>query len=152
MRKYFAAVIAASFVAAPVFAGALTLQLDNLKGSPEAIAKNAVVAAHITACRSPEKTIVTATAEGIANGKRQTIPLKVIKLSEPGAFAVTREWPREGAWTVKMIATNPDYANYATGIVVPIREDGAQLSAAKVFYHAPSEDDVNSVLKQTTLE
>jgi len=140
-------ILALAFAAAPVFAGALTLQVDDAKPTP-----NAVVAVHITACHSPEKTTVTAFAEGILNGQRQTIPLKVIPLAQPGAFAVSQQWPREGVWAVKMIATNPDYKNYATAIVVPVDKDGAERAAAKVFYHAPSADEVEAVLKQNTLD
>jgi hypothetical protein len=145
-------IIAAACAALPLFAGALTLQVDDLNSSPEALAKNAVVLAHITACRSPEKTIVAATAEGIADGRRHSIPLKVVSLSVPGAFAVTRQWPRQGRWTITMIATNPDYKDYATSVVVPVQKGVATPEAAKVFYHAPSADEVNSVLKQSTLE
>ncbi len=152
MRKFFYASLAATFVTVPVFAGALTLQIDDAKANPEAMAQHAVVVAHITACHSPEMTMVTATAEGIANGKRQTVPLKVIKLSEPGAFAVSHEWPQDGRWIVKMIATNPEYKNYTTGIVVPIRKDGPSRASTKVFYHAPSPDEVNLILQQITLE
>jgi hypothetical protein len=152
MQRLLTAFLAACIAAAPVLAGALTLQVDDPKTNPEAIAKHAVVAAHITACHSPEKTSVTATAEGIVDGQRRSIPLKVIRLSEPGAFAVTHEWPREGKWTVKMIATNPDYKDYATSIVVPVGKDAVDPAAAKVFYHAASADEVGMVLKQATLE
>jgi hypothetical protein len=152
MRRLLITLLAAGFAAVPVFAGALTLQADDPRTNPEAMTKNAIVTAHITACHSPEKTAVTATAEGIVNGKRQTIPLKVIRLSEPGAFAVAQEWPREGTWTVKMIATNPDYKDYATSIVVPVGRNAASPASAKVFYHAATADEVGSVLKQATLE
>jgi hypothetical protein len=152
MRSLLSKCFVAAFAAIPIFAGALTLQLDDPATSREAMAKNAIVAAHITACHSPEKTVVTATAEGIVEGKRQTIPLKVIHLSEPGAFAVAREWPRDGVWTVTMIATNPDCKDYATSVVVPIGGNAANRASAKVFYHAPSADEVDAVLKQATLE
>ncbi|HZL56403.1 MAG TPA: hypothetical protein VFC21_04950 [Bryobacteraceae bacterium] len=151
MRNTLNLLVTATFLAVPVFAGALTLQVDDLKSNPEAVAKNAAVVAHITACRSPEKTAVTATAEGIVNGKRQTLPLRVVNLSEPGAFAVTHEWPRESIWTVKMIATNPDYKDFATSVVIPIQNDMARPATSRVFYHAPAAEEVNSVLKQATL-
>lgn len=152
MRRFLVAVLAAGFVAAPVFAGALTLQADDPTASPEAIAKQAIVVAHTTACVSPEKTVITATAEGIVDGKRISMPLKVIRLSQAGSFAVTRQWPTAGAWVVKMVATNPDYKNYATSIVVPAEAGVAARARAKVFYHAPSEDDIESVLGHATLE
>jgi hypothetical protein len=152
MRSFLTAVLATAFAAIPVFAGALTLQTDDPASNPEAVAKHAVFAAHITACHSPEKTIVTATAEGIVNGKRVTTPLTVIRLSEPGAFAVTRQWPQTGTWVVKMIATNPDYKDYATSIVAPADSGPANRAKAKVFYHAPSADEINSVLQPSTFE
>lgn len=152
MRRLLAALLAAGFVAAPVFAGALILQVDDPAANPEATAQNAIVAAHITACHSPQKTTVTATAEGIVDGRRQTVPLKVIRLSEPGAFAVARKWPREGTWAVKMIATNPDYKDYATSIVVPVARNAASRMPAKVFTHAASADEVGTILRQATLE
>lgn len=135
MRKTLISLIAAGFVALPAFAGALTLQVDELASNKEAIAKKAAVVAHTTACHSPEKTTITATAEGIVNGKPQIIPLKVIHLSEPGFYAVAQEWPREGLWTVKMVASNPEYRNYASGVAVPVQNGSVQISNAKVFHY-----------------
>jgi hypothetical protein len=150
MRNFRTLLLTAAFAALPIFAGGLTLQVDKPSSNREAMAKNAIVAAHITACHSPEKTLVTATAEGIVNGQRQTIPLKVIPLSQPGSFVIARQWPSNGEWAVKMIATNPDYKNYATSLVVPIKGNTANGASSKVFYRAASEDEVNSVLN--TLE
>ena len=152
MKELLTTLLAAAFVAASAFAGALTLQVDDPRNDREAMAKKAIVAAHITACQSPEKTTVTATAEGIVNGKRQTIPLSIVRLSTPGAFGVVHEWPSEGIWTVRMVATNPDYKDYATSVVVPVVKDVAKPALARVFYHAASATEVDSVLKQATLE
>ena len=146
------AVLASALLAAPLFAGALTLEVADPNANPDAQAKHAAVMVRTTACNSPEKTSVIATAEGIVAGKRQTIPLQVIALSAPGVFAVTRRWPREGVWTVRFVATNPDYKNYATGVVVPMRDGVYNAAAAKHFYHVPTDDEVSSVLKQATVE
>jgi hypothetical protein len=151
-RNALLAATLAVLVAVPVFAGALTLEVSNANSSPEAQSKNAVAVARITACQSPEKTVVTATAEGIVEGKRTSMPLKVLALLAPGTFAVTHEWPAEGIWTVRFEATNPDYRNYATGVVVPVHKDGIHRAEAKPVYHATTEQDVNSALKQATLE
>jgi hypothetical protein len=117
-------------LAAPLFAGALVLQIGNPSANPEALARHAVLVARMSACRSPEKTTVTATAEGTVNGTRRTIPLKILPLSTAGTFAVTREWPAEGSWVVRMVATNPDYKNYAPTVLVPF--DNGQLRWAGV--------------------
>jgi hypothetical protein len=133
-------------LAVPLFAGALLLEVGNPSSNPEALSNHAVLVARITACHSPEKTTVSATAEGVVDGKRQSIPLKVISLSTAGTFAVTREWPEQGTWAIKMVATNPDYKDYATSVVVPVHKDEVQLSVAKYYFHAPSNAEVSLAL------
>lgn len=146
MNSLWKPLFALSTLAIPLFAGALLLEVGNPSANPEALRNHAVLVARITACHSPEKTTVSATAEGIVNGVRQSIPLKVISLSTAGTFAVTRQWPEQGTWAVKMVATNPEYKDYATSVVVPLRNDSAQLSAAKHYFHAASDAEVSLAL------
>jgi hypothetical protein len=133
-------------MAAPLFAGALLLEVGNAASNPEALQSHAVLVARITACHSPGKTTVSATAEGVSGGVRQSIPLKVIPLSTAGTFAVTREWPEGGTWAIKMVATNPDYKDYATSVVVPVHNDSVQLSAVKHYFRAPTDAEVSLAL------
>lgn len=133
-------------MAGSMWAGALRLEVGNPSANPEAAAKHAVLVARITACQSPEKTTITATAEGIVDGSRRTVPLSLVPLSTPGTFAVVRQWPAGGRWAVKMTATNPDYKNYATGVVVLTQKDGFDWAGVKHFYHAPTDAEVDAVL------
>lgn len=135
-----------SIVALPVWAGALLLEVGNPAANPEAMKNHAVLVAHITACHSPGQTSVTASAEGVVNGIRKSIPLKVIPLSTAGTFAVTREWPEQGTWAIQLVATNPEYRDYATSVLVPIRSDSVQLAAAKHYYHRPTAAEVSLAL------
>jgi hypothetical protein len=146
MRGVWKSMLALSILAAPLFAGALWLEVGNPATNQEALLQHAVLVAWTTACHSPEKTTVIATAEGVVNGMRKSIPLRVISLSVPGTFAVTREWPNGGIWAIKMVATNPEYKDYATSAVVPIRNSAAQLEAAKRYYHAPTETELSMSL------
>ncbi len=107
-------------LAAPLFAGSLALEIGNPSANPEAMAKHAVLVARMTACTSPEKTIVAATAEGIVDGVLKSIPLKIVALPTVGTYAVAREWPAQGNWAVRMIATNPDYKDYTASVLVPV--------------------------------
>ena len=145
MRTFWKTLLAVS-IATPIFAGALTLEIGNPANSPEAKAKHVVLLARITACHSPEKTDITATAEGLVDGSRKSIPLTVIRLSTPGTFGVAREWPDQGVWAVQMIATNPDYKNYATGILAPVERDFIRWAAVKHYFHAPAAAEIGSVL------
>lgn len=139
--------LALSLVAAPVFAGALALEVGNPAANTEAQSKHAAVLVRTTACHSPEKTEITASAEGIVNGVRRSVPLKVIPLSTPGTFVVTHEWPSEGTWTVKIVARNPEYKNYATGVIVPFRANSIDWASVQHYFHEPTGGDVASVLR-----
>ena len=129
-----------------LLAGGLRLEVGNPAANPEAKAQQAVLVARITACQSPEKTTVVATAEGIVDGRRRTVPLRVIPLRTPGTFAITREWPAQGNWVVKLAATNPDYKDYATGVLVRMDPAGFDWAGVKQLYHAPTSAEVDAVL------
>jgi hypothetical protein len=146
MNLFCKPLFALSILAVPLFAGALLLEVGNPASNPEAMKNHAVLVARITACHSPGETTVTATAEGVVNRMRKSIPLKVISLSTAGTFAVTREWPNEGTWAIKLVATNPEYRDYATSVLVPIRSDSVQLSAAKHYFRRPTDADVSLAL------
>jgi hypothetical protein len=129
-----------------LLAGGLRVEVGNPAANLEANAKQAVLVARITACQSPEKTSIAATAEGVVDGSRRTIPLRVIPLATPGTFAVTREWPADGKWAVKLVATNPDYKDYATGVLARMEESGFDWAGVKHFYHAPTPGEVDAAL------
>jgi hypothetical protein len=103
MRKTFLLAV----LAAPLFAGGFFLQLGNPEANPEAQKLHAVLVIKATGCHDPAGAAVTATAVGMVNGERRTIPLKVEKLSETGAFALTQQWPREGKWVIEIVGKNP---------------------------------------------
>jgi hypothetical protein len=146
MKKFGRWLFALGIVAVPLIAGALVLEVGNPASNPEALKNHAVLVARITACHSPGETTVAATAEGMVNGTRKSIPLKVIALSTAGTFALAREWPEQGTWAIKLVATNPEYKDYAASVLVPIRSDAVQLSAAKHYFHAASEAEVSLAL------
>jgi fructose-specific component phosphotransferase system IIB-like protein len=135
-----------SILAAPVFAGGLAIEIGNPAANPEAQGKNAALVARITACRSPEKTTVTAAAEGLVNGVRRSVPLKVVPLSTAGTFAVPRETMDQGTWVVKLTATNPDFKNYATSVLVPMTQDSLQWASVHRYFHEATDAEVVAVL------
>jgi len=141
--------LAALFLAIPLFAGALALQVLNPAGNTEAQSKHLVVLARTTACHSPEKTQITATAESIVNGARQSVPLHVVALSASGTYGVAREWPAEGTWVIKLVATNPEYKSYATGALVAFESGSPQWASAKTYFHQPSDAEVAALLNTT---
>lgn len=146
MRTLQKTLLAVSVLSAPLWAGSMWLEIGNPAANPEATAKQAVLVARITACHAPEKTELTATAEGMTNNGRQSIPLKVIRLSKPDTFAVTREWPKSGEWVVKIVATNPEFGNYATSVLVSADDNTFNWAAVKHYPHAPTAAEVDAAL------
>ena len=65
MRNFRKIILALPVLTAPLWAGGMWLQVGNPAANAEATAKQAVLVARITACHAPEKTALTATAEGL---------------------------------------------------------------------------------------
>jgi len=101
MRKTFLTIAAAMMAAGFLMAGGFWLQVGNPEASPEARKANAVLTLKAAGCSDPAKAQITATALGTVNGQRRSVPVEVIKLSEPGMFAVAQQWPREGKWVIQ---------------------------------------------------
>ena len=93
-------------LACQLLAGGFWLQLGNPEASPEARKNNAVLIIKAVGCHHPETAQVTANAIGVTDGKRQTIALKVIPLSDPGTFAISQQWPNSGRWVIQLVGRN----------------------------------------------
>src|SRR6185369_14783941 len=91
-----------------LLAGGFFLQLGNPEASAEARKNNAVLTILATGCHDPATAQVTGTAIGMVNGHRETIPLKLTKLSGVGMFALTQQWPKEGKWVIELVGKNSE--------------------------------------------
>ena len=49
---------------------------------------------------------VRGTAEGIVGGDRRTLTLRFDRTSQPGVYALRRQWPAEGRWAL-VVSTGP---------------------------------------------
>ncbi len=56
-------------------------------------------------CHNPADAKMQGTAEGMIDGKRQSIALKFTPTSKPGVYAVKKQWPAEGNWVVSVSGT-----------------------------------------------
>lgn len=65
--------------------------------------KDAALVIRAFACGEPTTARITASAEGLVDGKRQTVPLKVAPAAD-GIYAIKREWPARGDWVVAISA------------------------------------------------
>src|SRR4051794_13837864 len=106
MRKTMITLILAC--AGQLMAGGFYLQLGNPEANAEARKLGAVVVIKAAGCHDPASAKVTATAIGVVNGQRRTIPLEVKPLSGAGEFAVAQQWPKEGKWVIQLVGKNDE--------------------------------------------
>ena len=133
-----------ALLAAPLFAGGFFLQLGNPEANPEARKLNAVLLVQAAGCHDPATAEVTATAIGFVKGERHTIPLQVAKLSSPGTYALTRQWPKEGKWVIEITARN---STQFTNTLVAAGPDGIDRFHPKLSMKPFTAADVEAMLE-----
>ena len=131
-------------LAAQLFAGGFYLQLGNPEASAAARTLGAVVTVKATGCHDPATAKLTATAIGVVNGQRRTVPLEVKPLGEPGFFAVVGQWPKEGKWVVELVGTNGEQF---TNSLVAVGPQGLDRLHAKWNMNKFTQSDVEAMLQ-----
>lgn len=94
-------------------------------------------------CGAPSSFTVRGTAEGVVDGKRNTIPLTIGRAIEEGVFTVARQWPAEGKWALVFSVEG----SHAVSTLVEL-EPGAAIGIArqKATYQKPTPAEVHAVL------
>jgi len=144
-RIKFSALGIALGAAISLIAGGFALQIGKPSANPEAQAKNALLVVRGYACVAPEKTTVSAVAEGLVNGTRKTIPLQLIPLSAESTYGLTRQWPLEGKWVITLVEANPRFNGHPSAIV-KVDGDSVQWADIARFSQAPNKSDVEAAL------
>lgn len=135
---------------ASLIAGGFVLEIGKPSANPEAQAKNAVLVVRGYACHDAEKTTMTATAEGIVNGKRETIQLKPIALSGANTYALTREWPADGRWVITLVAANPNF-NWQPSAIVKVDGGSIDFDGVTRLNRTPGKGDIEAALNTTAV-
>ena len=78
--------------------------------------KNAVLVVRPAVCAEPATVRITATVEGMVNGRRQALPVKVLALPTAGVHAVQRQWP-DGHWVLHLRGSCPEPRAEASTLV-----------------------------------
>lgn len=125
-------------------AGGLWVVLGTPQANPQAQAMKAFVTAKMTGCHEPEKAQLTAVAIGEVNGVRKTVTLKLTPLTEPGTYALTRQWPVEGKWVLQFTG---EANGVVTSSVIAAGPDGVERATLRSAMRAPASDDVEALLR-----
>jgi hypothetical protein len=148
LRKMFRLSIAALALASLVqlaLAAGFTFSI----GSPVAAqdfraSKTAAFVFRTEGCAEPAKPQISGTAEGIVQGARQSVPLKLVETSKPGVYAVNQNWPPEGTWVV---ALKGMCADASAGAIVPIGPNGFIRESSKLLTRPATVGEIAASLK-----
>lgn len=88
--------------------------------------KGAFLVVHAFHHGTPTAFPVSGTAEGIVDGQRKSIQLTFESTSRTGVFALAKQWPSSGIWTLAIaVAQGPDDRVYAVVDLSPSGEVAA---------------------------
>ena len=92
------ALVAATLAFASV--GPPWISIEHPPNPYDSATRNAFLIVHSFHHGTPAQFPVFGTAEGLVNGARRTISLELRRTSRPGVYALNKQWPDEGVWTV----------------------------------------------------
>ena len=134
-------------LAPAALAGGFSLAIGNPVAGQDFRAKNAAFVVRTEGCAEPAKAQVSGVAEGIVNGARRSVPLKLLTLPAPGVYAVQRQWPSEGVWVVSLTGS---YSGATTSAIVPIGQQGFIRESSKFYPRSATAAEIEASLKELT--
>lgn len=140
--------MAACAVAALALAEGFTFTIGSPVAAQDFRSKTAAFVFRTEGCADPEKSQISGTAEGLVQGERRSVPLKVMSMSRPGVYAVYQTWPAGGNWVVNLKGTCTE-AN--AGALVPIGPKGFIRESAKFFPRPATAAEIETSLKALTV-
>jgi hypothetical protein len=105
VRLFLAAVVLLAISAAQALAGGYWISIHTIQKPNRSGADETVLVVQSLGCNQPQNANVTAEAVGLVNGQRQSIPLKLDRVSD-GVYQIARQWPSEGAWVLTITGQN----------------------------------------------
>ena len=94
----------------------------------DAASRGAFLLVHAFHHGTPVNFPVSGTAEGLVSGARRTISLELKSTSRPGVYALQKQWPTEGTWTLVLGVTQGEGEFNTVKAVVELAADGQVAS------------------------
>ena len=111
--------VAIATLASVSFAGGFQLEIQA-PTSNEGEMKGAALLIRTYGCHQPWDADVSATAEGVVNGKRQSLKVALTRTSQ-GVYAIKQQWPSQGEWVV---AITGQYNGITSSALVELGANG----------------------------
>jgi hypothetical protein len=100
---------AAAAAAAGTFAGPPWISIEYPVNPFDRTTRGAHLLVHAYYHGTPVGYPLSGTAEGIVNGERRTISLRFETTSRTGVYALRKQWPSEGTWTLVISVTQSEH-------------------------------------------
>ena len=104
----------------PAFAGGFQLSVETPGGSADPQLRDVVLIARTYGCHQPADAKLSATAEGIVDGNRKSLPLEMRSIGS-GVYAIRQQWPSEGTW---VLAIGGSYNGMQSSVIVELGPKG----------------------------
>ena len=115
-------------LAPAALAGGFQLSVETPDASTAAQPKGAVLIVRTFGCHTPADAAITATAEGLVNGKRQSMNLELTPAAT-GVYAIRKQWASEGAWVVTVSGA---YNGMTSSLLVELGPNGSVRPGTKI--------------------
>jgi len=140
------AVVMATWIASSAMAQDFSLQVGPPVAGQGQPAKSSLLVVRPGGCADPATAQITATAEGIVDGARRSVPLRLSALQAPGVHAVPKDVAGRGVWVINLVGT---CAGKAVGAIVSLVGSNPEYrrEAVKYFPHPATPSEIDASLK-----
>jgi hypothetical protein len=147
VTRFVATAAVALLIAAAASAGTM-FRLEI--GPPVAIGtdfklKGSVLAVRAVVCDDMAAARVTGTAEGMVNGERQSLALRLLPTKTPGVYAVQQQWPMRGQWVLHLAGECPS-PKASASTIVPMQQNGFIRAKTQVLRESATPAQVEAAL------
>jgi hypothetical protein len=115
-------------VTAFVSAGPPWISVEYPANPYDTASRGAYLLVHAFHHGTPVSFPVSGTAEGIVAGARKTVSLEFRATSRPGVYALHKQWPSDGTWTLLLGVTQGEGEGNTVKAVVELAENGEVAS------------------------
>jgi hypothetical protein len=112
----------------PTFAGGFQLSVETPNKSSDPKLTDVVLVARTYGCHQPADAKLSATAEGLVGGKRQSLNVALNSI-ESGVYAIKQQWPAEGTW---VLALTGDYNGMTCSVMIELGPNGKVLPGTRL--------------------
>jgi hypothetical protein len=117
-------VAAKPWAGAPAMFGGPVISIETPVNPYDASVRGALLLVHTYHHGTKEHMPLTAKAEGLVDGQRRSLDLKLVRSSQAGTHGLHRQWGDKGIWTLLITATPENHGGGSVQAVVDIAADG----------------------------